>query len=87
MMATFMGQEYLVEQVESFFAQTYHNWVLWASDDKSQDETCAILEKYLAKFGQDKVRLLSGPGRGFVANFLCMTCNPLLNSARYTFSD
>jgi glycosyltransferase involved in cell wall biosynthesis len=86
-MCTYLGQEYLAEQLESFSAQTHHNWTLWASDDGSQDGTRGILENYIAKWGADKACIQSGPGKGFVANFLSITCDPRINADFYAYSD
>ena len=82
-----MGHEYLVEQIESLFAQTHQNWMLWASDDQSKDGTRAILEEYFARFGSSKLNIKDGLGKGYVANFLSMTCNADINADYYAYSD
>ncbi len=46
MMATYNGEKYIREQIESIISQTYPNWSLIIQDDGSKDGTWAILEKY-----------------------------------------
>lgn len=50
LLATFNGEKYLVEQLESIVSQTYSNWIVLARDDQSSDSTLDILDKYVAKF-------------------------------------
>lgn len=46
MMATYNGEKYLREQIESIINQTYNNWNLIIQDDGSEDGTWAILEMF-----------------------------------------
>lgn len=46
MMATYNGQEFLSEQIESIINQTYHDWKLIIQDDGSTDETVNIIKRY-----------------------------------------
>ena len=46
MMATYNGEKYICEQIESILAQTYHEWKLFISDDGSNDHTIEIINKY-----------------------------------------
>lgn len=45
-LATYNGEKYLAEQLDSIIAQTYPNWRLLISDDGSSDKTLSIIEKY-----------------------------------------
>lgn len=47
MLATYNGEKYLEEQLESIIKQTYENWQLIISDDNSQDSTKQIINKYI----------------------------------------
>ena len=49
LLATYNGEKYLVEQLDSILAQTYTNFRLIVSDDCSTDGTRKILEEYKAK--------------------------------------
>lgn len=46
MMATYNGEKYIREQIESIIGQTYNNWSLIIQDDGSTDNTWNILEQY-----------------------------------------
>jgi len=87
LMCTFNGQDHLAAQLDSFDSQTHGNWQLWVSDDGSMDGTPAELERYVARWSADKVRVRLGPMSGYVANFLSLTCNPLIHADYYAFSD
>ena len=46
-LATFNGEKYLAQQLDSIIAQTYTNWRVLISDDGSLDNTLSIVEKYI----------------------------------------
>lgn len=48
-MATYNGEKYLKEQLDSILAQTVSNWELIISDDCSTDSTVEIAKKYAEK--------------------------------------
>ncbi len=57
LLATYNGEKYLREQLNSLFKQSYSNWVLWVHDDNSKDNTIEILRSYSDKF-PDKIKFL-----------------------------
>lgn len=69
LMATYNGEKYLSEQIDSIVNQTHTNWELWIRDDCSQDSTLDIIKKYTAI--DSRIRLYSdnlknlGPVRNF----------------------
>jgi glycosyltransferase involved in cell wall biosynthesis len=87
LMCTYNGENYLAEQLDSFARQTHKNWRLWISDDNSQDLSLEILKDYSARWDQDSLKVLSGPGKGFVANFLSLTCCPDVDAEFFAWSD
>jgi glycosyltransferase involved in cell wall biosynthesis len=88
LMCTYHGQKYLAEQLDSFAAQTHGNWELWVSDDGSKDDTHTILNAYVEKWGaHHKLSLHRGPAKGFVANFLSLTCKAGVEADYYAYSD
>lgn len=87
LLATFQGQKYLSAQLDSFLEQTYPNWELWVSDDRSSDDTIKILDSYTEKFPINKLNIGSGPARGFVENFLSLTCSTSICAEYYAYSD
>lgn len=56
-MATYNGAKYVGEQIESICKQSYSDWVLFIRDDKSNDETVKIVERY-AKENKEKIILI-----------------------------
>jgi len=48
-MATYNGEYYLSEQIESILSQTYTNWELYIHDDDSKDATINIINHYVSK--------------------------------------
>ena len=50
-MATYNGEKYLKEQVDSIYAQTYKNIEVIVCDDCSSDKTVEILDEYKEKYG------------------------------------
>ena len=49
LMATYNGEKYLREQIDSILNQTYSNIRLIISDDCSKDQTIQILKEYEIK--------------------------------------
>ena len=50
LLATFNGEKYLPEQLDSLFSQTNQDWTLLAHDDGSSDKTVLILKRYQNEF-------------------------------------
>ncbi len=50
-MATYNGEKFLRQQLDSIYAQTYPNVEVVVSDDRSTDGTVAVLEEYRYSHG------------------------------------
>lgn len=87
LMATYNGGRYLQEQLDSFAIQTENNWVLWASDDGSTDDTLQILHHFAQKFPAGVINIIDGPRTGFANNFLSLIHNPLVEAQNFAFAD
>ena len=87
LMCTYNGENFLVEQIESFLIKNYKNIVLWVSDDGSTDGTLDIIRKYQKKLPKNQLNIITGPGRGSVVNFLSLLCHPDLKADYYAFAD
>lgn len=87
LMATYNGESYLREQLDSIGRQTYPVWRLTISDDGSQDGTLEIIRDYQKKWGAHRLELRHGPCRGYSLNFLSMACDESILADLYAFSD
>jgi rhamnosyltransferase len=47
LMATYNGEKYLSEQIDSLLAQSNKDWTLYIQDDGSNDHTLEIIQKYV----------------------------------------
>ena len=86
-MATYNGASFLREQLDSIERQSHARWVLIVSDDGSSDGTLAILEEYRRRWGSERLTIVSGPCKGYVANFLSLTCQQPVQADFYAWSD
>ena len=68
-MATYNGEKYLVEQLDSIINQTYHNWNLLIRDDNSTDRTLEIIQDYQKKDNRIKLLKDNKGNLGIVKNF------------------
>lgn len=50
LMASYNGEKYIAEQIESLLGQTFTDWRLLIRDDGSSDNTPAIIESYAGKY-------------------------------------
>ena len=87
LLCTYQGERFLARQLDSIKIQTYTDWALWASDDRSSDRTVDILESCRAKWGTDKVFIRTGPAQGFRANFLSLACDTSIQADYFAFCD
>ena len=60
LLATYNGENYIAEMIESILAQDYTDWQLVLSDDQSKDHTVSILESYAGKYPDRIMHYRSG---------------------------
>ncbi|WP_419183304.1 glycosyltransferase family 2 protein [Pseudomonas moraviensis] len=87
LLCTYNGAEFLSEQLHSFLRQTHKNWVIYASDDGSNDETLDLLWALQRTLGEDRLVILQGPNDGFAKNFLSLIQNESITADYFAFSD
>ncbi len=63
LLATYNGEKFLERQLDSLFAQTDRDWVIYAHDDGSSDGTVDILRKYQSEY-PDEIVILDGAPTG-----------------------
>lgn len=85
LMATYQGERFLKEQLESFHSQDFHHWDLYVSDDGSTDGTLKIIRDFSAT--HPRVTLTEGPRRGFFRNFMHLLETVPTYSDYYALSD
>lgn len=84
LLATYNGEKYLRQQLDSLLNQTYSNFRLIISDDMSTDSTVRILEEYVQKDNRIIV-YTHEENLGVVANFEFLLKK--VESKCYMFSD
>ena len=73
LLATYNGERFLREQIDSILAQDYKNLTILARDDGSSDRTLAILDEYAQRFPHRFRRLPQGiPTGNAKDNFLLL---------------
>lgn len=90
MMATYNGEKYLAEQIESIINQTYSNWSMVIQDDNSTDGTWNVLRRYAVLDSRISIRKSPENNHGAYYNFNSVA-NQEKKSGRkfdyYMFSD
>ena len=84
LLATYNGETYLVEQLESILKQTHKEFHLIISDDNSQDSTVQILEEYAKKDNRITV-FKHNKNQGVISNFEFLLSK--VTSKYFMFSD
>ena len=75
-MATYNGEKYIEEQLESIIEQSCDEWHLYINDDNSSDKTFEILEKYQKIYPQKITLSASSSSLGAKGNFFkLMECS------------
>lgn len=57
LLATYNGEQYLQEQLDSLLSQTCQDWVTYIHDDGSTDQTMKVIEEYTTKYPQKFVKV------------------------------
>ena len=87
LLCVFQGEQFLQQQLDSFYLEQEMDICLWASDDGSTDETTNLLQEYKQKFSKNLVTVVSGPRKGPSFNFLSLLRNPSVEANYFAFSD
>lgn len=62
LLATYNGEKYLKEQLDSIIDQTYKNWIIYISDDHSTDNTTDIICEYKELY-KDKIVVIENENK------------------------
>lgn len=88
LMCTYQANHYLYEQLASINDQSHSELSLWISKDSDDETTSEILGEF--EKTQDKLRslrIMSGPQKGFSANFLSLLNRDEIHADYYAFCD
>ena len=69
LMATYNGEKYTVELIDSIINHTYKNWNLLIRDDNSTDRTLEIIKNYQKKDARIRILDNNKVNLGIVKNF------------------
>ena len=50
LLATYNGEKFVDEQIDSLLKQTYQDWELFIHDDGSKDNTGSVIKQYSEKY-------------------------------------
>lgn len=97
MLATWNGEQFLQQQLQSFKSQTVSNIDLWVSDDGSKDKTVSLLEHFGESWAKGSFNLLRRrrkaksasrtPTYGSNDNFRSLILNEDIDGDFFAFSD
>ena len=88
-LCTYNSAKFLQQQLDSFDRQSYKNWQLFVYDDRSTDDTKAIVNAQTQKHKDtNKINFITNHvQRGFVGNFLNAVASAPSDLSFYAFSD
>jgi len=69
LLATYNGEKYIREQIDSILAQTDTDWVLYIHDDGSKDQTMEVIKEYVEKYPEQIIVVEGAPTGGAKSNF------------------
>lgn len=73
LLASYNGEKYIKQQIESILQQTYKEWKLFIKDDHSTDKTVEIVKEYIHKFPEKIFLIESSINSGSAKdNFMSM---------------
>lgn len=87
LLATYNGNPFIAEQLQSIADQTHEDWSLWVSDDGSTDDTLDVVAQFAQRHGHDRVHVMQGPGKGGIRNFASLLMQKNLDGDYYAFCD
>lgn len=86
-MATFNGQEYIEEQLNSIRTQTYKDWKLVVRDDGSKDKTVDILQKFAKEVEQEVIIKVNEKPSGSAKKNFALLLQDVQDDSYVMFTD
>lgn len=80
LLASYNGELYIRQMIDSIFSQSYKNWQLYIRDDCSTDRTISIINDLASRF-PDKIVIVPNEGKriGVIGNFQALMCASTAN--------
>lgn len=69
LIATYNGEKFLKQQLDSILQQTYQNFKIYVCDDNSSDSTSKILKEYQLTYSDKITYNINAKNIGFIKNF------------------
>lgn len=69
LLATYNGEKYLAEQLDSLLNQTNQRWMAYIHDDGSNDETLSIIDKYVRDYPEHFIKVKGASTGSAKTNF------------------
>lgn len=85
LMATYNGEQFIEEQIESIINQTYKNWTLYIRDDGSLDNTVELVKFYSQN--NDNIILFDDENKHIGAGHSFMEMLKCIDAELYMFCD
>ncbi|MCR5700803.1 MAG: glycosyltransferase [Lachnospiraceae bacterium] len=83
LLSSYNGEQYIEEQIESIYKQSFKDFSLYVRDDGSSDACKELLRKLKSKYGFE---LFEGENLGFVGSFMWLLRN-VKDANYYAFAD
>jgi glycosyltransferase involved in cell wall biosynthesis len=87
LLATYNGERFLGDQLETLRRQQLDRIDIWASDDGSSDATAEVLGTAAGSWTRGEFHIVAGPRRGFAENFRSLILNRGIAADCYAFCD
>jgi len=87
LMATFNGEKYIIEQLQSIISQSFKDIKIYISDDGSSDNTVNVINEYISRNNLSNIKILEGPQLGYAFNFMSMIQDARIQADYFAFSD
>lgn len=85
LLATYNGDRFLSQQLDSILNQTSQNWTLYINDDGSNDSTQSIIDKYVRKYPDKIIDINAAKHQGCSNNFYSLIFS--VNAKYYMICD
>lgn len=84
-MATYNGEQYILDQIRSIQNQTYNDWILYIRDDGSTDDTVSVIKQIVAS--DSRIKLVEDDDKhlGCAKNFMKLL--EIVEAPLYMLSD